>query len=511
MSFQDQSERKISLYKRIVFLAAGVVFALVVLELSLRLGGFIMFSVQELKNRQALRQHGTYRILCVGESTTQNQYPSFLAAILNQSGSGITFSVIDKGLSGTNSSAILAGMESYLDTYRPHMVVAMMGHNDATVIYYKDIPDANSALFKNCKAYRLIRLAYCRILEKMSKEKGPGMPAEPAIQGNDGISQKEKLFRQRIVANPKEGRNYSGLGWLYANMGKLSLAKETFEQGISVDPKDSRCYGGLGRILVLQGKDDLAESSFKQAIAADPRNARYYAVLGRFYIHQKKYDLSEKVFKQGIAVNPGNSACYGDLGRLYLLNGKAGLAEQTFKQGILADPKDYTCYVGLGGVYENQNRLSLAEGYFLKGIQLNPGDHRIYGSLALLYQEKGRDDLAQKYYRKVNELCFNNQSAITAWNYLRLREMLKRRGIRLVCVQYPMRSIRPLRDIFKDDDEGVIFVSNEEVFKNAVKREGYNAYFWDMFAGDFGHCNEKGNKLLAGTIARVILREVAHK
>jgi hypothetical protein len=81
----------------------------------------------------------------------------------------------------------------------------------------------------------------------------------------------------------------------------------------------------------------------------------------------------------------------------------------------------------------------------------------------------------------------------------------------VVCVQYPMRSIEPLKRIFEDNKEGVIFVDNEKIFRDAVKEEGSDVYFRDMFGGDFGHCTAKGNRLLAENIANAILENVFHK
>ncbi len=80
----------------------------------------------------------------------------------------------------------------------------------------------------------------------------------------------------------------------------------------------------------------------------------------------------------------------------------------------------------------------------------------------------------------------------------------------MVCVQYPMRSIDPLKKIF-EKDEGVIFVDNETIFKEMVKKSGPKEVFLDMFGGDFGHCTPKGNRLLAQNIADAILRAVFNK
>ena len=95
-------------------------------------------------------------------------------------------------------------------------------------------------------------------------------------------------------------------------------------------------------------------------------------------------------------------------------------------------------------------------------------------------------------------------------NYRKLRRMLQERGIAYVCMQYPVRSLRPLREIFGDGN-GIIFVDNEEVFKDALRKDGYKALFTDRFAFDFGHCTARGNALLGGNAADAILKAVFHR
>ena len=77
----------------------------------------------------------------------------------------------------------------------------------------------------------------------------------------------------------------------------------------------------------------------------------------------------------------------------------------------------------------------------------------------------------------------------------------------MVCVQYPLCSVEPLKKIF-EGQRGIIFVDNEKIFVEAVEKDGYKEYFKDIFGGIFGHCTEKGNRLLAKNIANVILKEV---
>ena len=73
-------------------------------------------------------------------------------------------------------------------------------------------------------------------------------------------------------------------------------------------------------------------------------------------------------------------------------------------------------------------------------------------------------------------------------------------------MQYAMRPLGPLKDML-DSREGIIFVDNEAVFKEALKKGRYEDYFIDRFAGDFGHCTPLGNKIIADNAADVLWKE----
>lgn len=120
----------------------------------------------------------------------------------------------------------------------------------------------------------------------------------------------------------------------------------------------------------------------------------------------------------------------------------------------------------------------------------------------------GNNRLFKVYAEKANNLRNGYCNPKTVNNYLALKQILYKRNIKLVCVQYPMRNITSLKKIFEEEAGDMIFVDNEKIFKGAVRKEGYKEYFKDMFGGDFGHCTDKGNDLLARNIADAILKEV---
>ena len=148
----------VSIFRKTVIVLSGFILSLALLEAGLRVGGFVLQSIQEHENLQSIKQRGIYRILCLGESTTQGQYPHLLDQVLNQRNIGVRFSVIDKGKSNTNTVFILNQVESYLAKYHPDMVVAMMGCNDKGVKYYEDIRESDTWLFRHCRVYRFGRI-----------------------------------------------------------------------------------------------------------------------------------------------------------------------------------------------------------------------------------------------------------------------------------------------------------------------------------------------------------------
>lgn len=122
--------KQISFLHKISLVIFGVLLAVIIGEAGLRISGFAILFLQECRNKDSLSKHGEYRILCLGESTTQGQYPVYLEEILNQATTGIKFSVIDEGISAVKTEDIVAKIEYNLDKYKPDLVVTMMGIND---------------------------------------------------------------------------------------------------------------------------------------------------------------------------------------------------------------------------------------------------------------------------------------------------------------------------------------------------------------------------------------------
>jgi len=413
---------------------------LILVEGGLRLGEFIFFVAQNYSNRIFIQHENSYRIMCLGESTTalggKAAYPRQLEEILNQRNPGIKFRVLNKGIPGTNTARILSQLEENLNAYNPDMVVAMVGVNDTILAVY-----GNSAGLekKNMTGYlkvnNLVKFIYRNLINKLKENSID----EIMKTGKLGSIKEAILKRTLTTLQGKEG--YMDLAAIYVLQGDQNKAEECYKEYLKLRPQDNKAYGQLGWMNEVTGDFPEAEYYFSKFLETNPQNDWAYTELGLVYVKQGKYLQAEAAFKEAIDINSDNDrACNG---------------------------------------------------------------------LARLYVDTGRKEFAQDYLRKTNRIWEKCLPQLIS-NYLKIKEILDKRKIKLICVQYPLRRVEPLKNIF-EGQKGVITVDNNEIFKEAVEMKGYREYFIDKFAGDFGHCTEKGNRLLAENIADTISKEVFHR
>ncbi len=129
------------------------------------------------------------------------------------------------------------------------------------------------------------------------------------------------------------------------------------------------------------------------------------------------------------------------------------------------------------------------------------------GQLVLLNYQRGEEASAAKYHQQYRELMDIRQNPKTTVNYTTLRKLVAQRGVPLVAVQYPGRSVGQLRQVL-GDAANIAFVDNETTFIDAAKNGPLKELYRDLFGGIFGHLTPHGNELLASNVADVILELV---
>ncbi len=516
---------------------AVILLALVFLEAGLRIEGRIGSILQEFRNRRAAAQKNAYRILCLGESMTQNQYPRFLEEALNQRGIGVRFSVIDKGQTGSNSQTIIRNVVRYLDEYRPDMVTAMMGVNDRNEFKSLRMPDRKAPFSKMerfIESLRIFKLAQLLRLDiasrfkkvsltgnrlRLNQETGSESDLETYLvlgeaYGSEGrFEEAEAVLQKTVGSDLTAQRGFIALGYLYQLWGRFGEAEASMKKALEINPISGQAYIGLGHVYYFQRRFEESEAAYKRALEINPSSLVAHMELGLLFYDLRRYQEALQSLEAAVRLDPSHSIAQVYLARIYAVLGRYRDAETLLLKAIGTDPGNGDAYLELGELYVGQNRFLEADSHCRKTVARFKDAFirdRAYLQLARLYENNGREQEARYFYDKAVGLRMDRSQSFLYRTYPLLKEMLDARGIPLVCVQYPMCRLQPLRNIF-DDAADIVFVDNEAVFRNAVKREGYDAYFTDRSGGEFGHCTEKGNRLLAQNIADTILKEVFSK
>ena len=498
--------QKVLFKQKLILIPLGVILALFILEIGLRIGGSMLLFLQERRNVQSIKKKGEYRIMCLGESTTyegfdyEDSYPFQLEDILNKAQIGIKFTVINKGGPGQGVESIARQLEKNIDRYSPDMVITMMGINDddINISYDRDTTSKPIRFLKSFRVYKLTRLLWLHTK----------MRTKEAYDRQTDVTQGEGMLTTEMNLDLHNDSRYVELGNRYSERGMYTEAEEMFKKALEFTPKNVRAYIGLGWCHASQFDFNACVDYFKKALEVSADNDEIYFGLGSCFRREGDFVQAEENFKKAIELNPRNDEAYHHLGWIYKQQKKFTQAEIALNKAIEINDKNSNTYFELGSFYWDQNEFMKAEMFFRKARELSPHQDFISGSLVTLYRERGDYKIAEDYYRQKMSFKRSHYNPVVHRNYLKVKDIVDKRRIKLVCVQYPMRSINLLKRIFKENgEEGIIFVDNESVFKNAVKKSSYKEYFKDIFAGDFGHCTPRGNRLLAENVAQTILRE----
>lgn len=513
------------------------------LECILRANGMLHLAVEAYGNKFSNGRNGVYTIVTVGESITWyggfKSYPRLLEKVLNGNGTGQKFQVINKSIPAADSADIVAGMKNISDTYDPDMVIVMMGINDTdqTLIYDDTASTKVKLFFQNIRVAKLARQVFLDLrvwwigtLNRLARAQPldfheaetaevQGLLQEIRLHPDDGelykalgrIYEERKdyakaaaVYHQGVVIKPKKSWGYVELGRLYTQQGDYDQLKKLFEKAIRINPTKPWAYAEYGQCLVRLGRMDEAKGILERSVAKTPDKYESHLFMGEFYKNSGDWEKATPSFRKAVELNPQDRRAFIHLGECYLKAGERAAALKTFRE---ISEYDHKAYQEAADVYIRMNAFEPAEAFIKEAMQEQPDLNELNNVLGNIYRAWGKEDLALKYFIEVKQRSESSYRPATIKNYQALARYFLKSGVTLVCVQYPMRAVQPLRDALEGYDVHA-FVDNQTSFQKAVDEEGYQAYFKDDFGGNFGHGTEKGNQLLADNVANSILKLV---
>lgn len=295
-----------------------VFFGIVLLEILLRVGGFAYLDFKDYQNRLDKGDEDTYRILCLGESTTEQggvySWPAQLETILNERIPGKKFIVLNGGRSGINTAFLLLRLEDTLEEHKPDRVIIMIGANDEVLYagYQSTLITKIVSLLQNFRLYKLTKLIWAALKININKI--------TQINGNSvGLT----------VINSNSKEDYTRLGNYYRELGRFEEAEEIFKKAIEVNPNNSLAYTQLGAVYFAQSKFEKAEEMFKKAIELNSYDFIAYSQLGNLYSSLSNFKEAEKMYKKAIEINPNQDSAYTNLERTFR---KMGVSDEEIEK-----------------------------------------------------------------------------------------------------------------------------------------------------------------------------------
>ncbi len=453
--------------KKIVIIILGLIFGIVLLEIVMFISSYINSIPLKNKGKAELR------ILCLGESMTVGRrgdysWPSQLESILSEENK-INVEVVNRGIAEVDSSRIVESLVYDLKKFCPDLVIIMTGINDSGIEYYRNYPFYSRFLFKYSKLYKLFFIFIKNIYADI--------PEKKIVKINNKL---------------KYGRNldemYFQLAKEYLKLFQVEKVEEYLKKSIEVNNHNLKSYIFLGALYSQMNNNEALELLIN-AKNMFPQEKQIYFLLSENYIALGDLNKAEGELKQYLEINPKSEKAKVRLGQIYMLNNKFDSAQKYIVEALKSRSNHYLVDIEIGKFYKIIGKYDIAKVYFEKVLKADKNN-----------------EIAKNYLEELNDQSGNYINPKTKDNYLKIKKILDDYKIPLVCMQYPMRSIKPLKNIFLNSSSEVFFVDNEYVFKDAVKVNGADKYFVDLFAGDFGHCTKEGNRLIAENTSKILLK-----
>lgn len=458
---------KVTLRQKIALIIFGFTFALVGVELFLRIIGAGYLSYRRGFDKDIVESKSSgYKILCLGDSFTfgvgagrGRDYPSQLENMLNKSKLGKEFEVINRGIGGQNSSELLYYLDRNLEKYNPDLVIVMIGMNDGHNAHLHDWALGkkrwHTMLFswiKELRVYKLFKFA-CAVIKKSNSKN------EPELE--EDINRKNKFEQEEIIQinSSVESR---------IQMKFVSRAIELFENGQNEEAKNLLIETVKGEnvweyinLAKEYSANDTVEHVIKKTLKDNPHDEWLRFTLGKTYLAQDKFDEAERVFEYILEDNPNNNYIRFDLAGLYLRQKKYAEAESLLKNAIEV------------------------HGESLRSSQF----------LSWCYEAQGNKVEADKFREKIK-----SYREITDINTFTIARKVLSRGIKLIIMNYPKGYPRG-QCLSKETIEGITLIDNESVFNNFSEAERSL-----LFSADNHHCNVMGYKVIAENLFDYIIK-----
>ena len=475
------------LKEKLLVLVVGLVAALLLMEVGLRLLGSFF---QPLEPRQEAVTRGLgdpskTAVLCLGDSytygigaTTRNAYPDQLERLLNGGAKEGPYEVVNGGIGGANSSMILAALPEYLAAVKPKVVTVMAGGNNLTNFfgyssYLADTGEGEHAtpgVWDSLHRVRVIRLS--RLLTAQAQIKRRPV----LIDGHEGAIAAYVSWYRSLGGSARSSHFLEGARELRFNRPGPAMAH--FLAGIKAAPGHSGNHWGMAMANTNLRRPAQARAWYGKCLRVNPRDPGCHFGLGEIDLHTYFDRRLFRHFLAGIKAAPRFSGNYLGLGMAYLKEGPEDEGIKALQRCITVNPDDARCYPNLITAARRSDRVDSVRRFLKKHARTNEVARDFY---QMLHTAGDKMMWVESDLGKIADLC-------------------REQGIRLIIVGYPGRTLMNSALSAVARRRKLTYVNTRDAFLRLMAAGTNEA---DLFQPD-RHCKDRGYGVIARTIQRAI-------
>ena len=523
---------KKSATSRTLFFLGGLIITLVILELLLRLGGYLYLNKLMQPDRNVSASNSMHTILTVGDSYTvggegewRDNYPSQLQVMLNQYQPG-KYAVINGGICEANSTQTLRYVQKLINEYDVDSIVLLVGAaNRFNLVGFPH--NRTRSILENFRLYKVGKIFMINLKSRLARNKADkdikaaineSINAEGETQMDEEVDCRdiEKIIKNSRANKAEIMRQYFRLGECFQETGEHKKAERLYKVLIGNHTNVEFAYVGLRKIYNTQGRHKEVDRLMQRAIDEHPNKVWPYLEMAHSYRYQKKDDVAAGIYQQALGLNVEQGFVYKDLGEMYFKQGNIDEAQRMFELALNFHGDEHI-FDRLMGIYFKAGRYEDVIKYSLKNIRIAPTNFDHYYPLVKAYEfqnqyrakdinhflngiadqhENLRDDPTFQEYLELFENEEQVQERIYAWfdaDLDKIVQLCRENNIELIVQNYPYpyTAVNEYLQSFAVD-HALPFIDQYSKFQALPNTSSYFV--------DSDHCTVEGHRLMAQNI-----------
>lgn len=292
-----------------------------------------------------------------------------------------------------------------------------------------------------------------------------------------------KVFKRSLKLNPENADALAGLGSVEAHDKNFKKANQLIGKALDIEPDLEAVLSSLGNLRMLEKKYDQAAEVYLRLLKLHPKeqwiqrayenavNGKELEIIDRL-IKEKLFQGAKEHYERLVAKYPDNAAYYSGVGLMNLRLRKYAAATEIYLEALKSNPDEMELIVSLGYSYLLAKKWNEAFPVLQNAVKLDPKNAEALAGLGRVYAELGAEGRAEKLYMQALEYKHDNQSALTFYALLLMKQKRFAEAVNIVeRLQFELPDEDWVAFLLKDAEDGPV----TEIAKDFSNAEEYEA------------------------------------